>query len=296
MNYKEFQKDRDVVIRNSNNSISFVELKILVMRLAQLARQLNEKTFTVREKLSEKFEIDFEKGPNTKLSDEHVAYIKELLEPKPTAPAQIEEVIDNEIIKEEIEDVVSEEKSVVNEPVAEPSPPLDEPVIQSVGEVIGENKETIDEIPNQEDAELIKAPKVKLEGIKIIDKIDLPEPKIKEMVQEDEKPVVKAKEPKRERPKHKTNHKRRDSVKKERVVSKRPKEPINRGPSMKELQQQKLEKSYKPKTKQVKGKKKKAIKKKAAANAPVIEAQEVVELSNPKKTLLGKFWWWLTNG
>ena len=268
------------------------------MRLAQLARQLNEKTFTVREKLSEKFEIDFEKGPDTKLNDEHVEYIKDLLEPKPTAPVQIDEskASDSVIIEEEKEDVVSEEQIVVNDPIVELIPPLIEPVIQSVGEVIGETKEIVDENTNKEDAELIKAPKIKLEGLKIIDKIDLPEPKLKETVKEDEKQEVKEKQPKRERPKHKTNHKRRELVNKEKVVSKRPKEPINRGPSMKELQQQKLEKSYKPKTKQAKGKKKKAIKKKATANAPVVEVQEIVEITNPKKTFIGKFWWWLTNG
>jgi len=53
------------------------------MRLAQLARQVNEKTFTIRESLSEKFDIDFEKGPNTKLTDEHVNYIRDQFQPPP---------------------------------------------------------------------------------------------------------------------------------------------------------------------------------------------------------------------
>ena len=70
-------------------------------------------------------------------------------------------------------------------------------------------------------------------------------------------------------------------------------EPVNKAPSMRELKQQKFEESYKPKAKQVKGKKKKAAKKKSA---PEIVVEEPEIITNPKKTALGKFWWWLTNG
>lgn len=266
------------------------------MRLAQLARQINVKTFTVREQLSEKFEINFEKGPNTKLDDEHVLYIREFFE-----PAQPIEIVDSEEVQE-INEVVTAEEHVevpVDDIIEEPKPiepplPEKEPVIQSVGEVIGEKNKSAG-LPTEEEAELIKAPRVKLEGLKIIDKIDLPEPKIKEPKEEGEEvPVVQRAQSRPDRPKHKATSKNRKDIKRNTGSKKKEKEPVNRGPSMKELQQQKIDKSYKPKTKQVKGKKKKIIKKKAAQPAP--EVSEIIEITNPKKTSIGKFWWWLTNG
>ncbi len=335
------------------------------MRLAQLARSLDQKTFDVREALSKKFEIDFEKGPNTKLDDEHIAYVKELFaKPEPdnsTAPEEIAgEVIPDLVIEADKSDdkststpspqvnssgdlqskTVAELKKLAKEngisgfskmkkadlidSLQESKPPKEtEPVkatpekidlteikrkegVTTVEDILGRPEPEFPDLPKPEEAETIRAPKIELEGITVVDKIDLPEPPKKE---ENEKENSEPKDKQDSKPRRKKdNPSRNQSQRQERNKSQkqkesrkpRKKEPVNKAPSKQELQRKKLEESYKPKQKQVKGKKKKTAKKKAASEKAQIEAQEIQqqqeEIKNPKKTMIGKFWWWLTNG
>ncbi len=263
------------------------------MRLAQLARKLNEKTYTVREALSEKFDIDFEKGPNTKLLDEHVTYLEErfsISSPKSNESTEEEKTTSNDTVENQVDIDEVEDPTPKHPEQVEVEEIVEEPVIQTVGEVVG-NVELDPEAINPEEAELIKAPKVKLEGIKVVDKIDLPEPKEKEAeVPPEDKPQPKAKQKNRKKGRRPSSpHKSKEKVQAEKKKS----EPVNRGPSMQELKRQKFEESYNPKPKQIKKKKKKSSNKKVVQEQPL---QQPEIISNPKKTALGKFWWWLTNG
>lgn len=347
------------------------------MRLAQLARQVGEKTFTIRESLSEKFDIDFEKGPNTKLEAEHVAYIEERFkkeEPvvkEPIIEKMVPVAVDSatEPEKAEVEPTPSEVKPATPSPIEsveevqenpvkeDPTPAIEKQedlskrtvaqlkeiarsngikgisamkkaeliqVIEGsqvsvkekqkevpekidlakadpsktptkIEDILGRPEPEFPDLPKPEEAELIKAPKVQLEGIKVVDKIDLPEPpkpKEKKESEEDESKTQKRRQDQKtrsKRPQHKDHHGQGNQ---NRQKKKQPQ--VKKAPTKQELQKQKFEESYKPKPKQVKGKKKKAAKKKTAPpKAPEIQPEEI---KNPKKSALGKFWWWLTNG
>jgi hypothetical protein len=75
---------------------------------------------------------------------------------------------------------------------------------------------------------------------------------------------------------------------------------VKKGPSKQDFAKQKMEENYKPKPKQVKGKKKKAVQKQKVSEKVEIEKviiEEKIQAEiNPKKSGLGRFWWWLTNG
>ncbi|MFT7611848.1 MAG: hypothetical protein ACI9J3_000795, partial [Parvicellaceae bacterium] len=332
------------------------------MRLAQLARQVGEKTFKVRETLSKEFDINFEKGPNTKLEENHVAFITELFENKepevlvpiveemvtvavesaqepkavivpaaaPEAPKEeevieTEPVVEAEPVAEVVEAIQAEEikvettaevavdhskmtvaelkaiakeagikgisalkkadlieaikgSSKTSEPEKEAPSKIELPKEDrkdkgvTVGDILGQPKREFPDLPKPEDAELIKAPKATLEGFKVVDKIDLPEPKVKEVAEGEENDASEEKkESSSDRPKRQNNEPAKSrqpqhrygpgTEEKKAKVKKKAKSDVKKGPSKQDFAKQKMEENYKPKPKQVKGKKKKAVQK-----------------------------------
>jgi hypothetical protein len=190
------------------------------MRLGQLARKLEVKPSEIAELLNSKHQLEISVHPNSKIPDEFIQEIKDHFYVEPF----IEEVVVDELIVDEpivapIENIVEEpvtEATPITKDASEEVVKVEEtiPVIPEVTETISpivettitpesdEEENTSDEKePNSEtsewenvefisddvksQADTIKVPKIDLEGLKVVGKIDLPEPKV---VTPDEEP------------------------------------------------------------------------------------------------------------
>lgn len=166
------------------------------MRLAQIARKVGVTPTDVKRFLESTFEIEIGKEPNYKLNEDQVnAVLAEF-----PIPEAVEETVEEQVI---IPKDIPKEIEPVEEEVAE----LSSEVVEELGhtveavndiEISEETEEETTEDDNVEegntdteeseeefyeaevdpDAELIKAPKVKLDGLKILGKIELPEKKV----------------------------------------------------------------------------------------------------------------------
>ena len=168
------------------------------MRLGQLARKVNKNQDEVRRFIEKEFKVELNHDPNVKIEEDHMNaviaefYVEEVVEEKPIKAVEAEKVEEpvqeepkaEEPVAEETpeieEDIVTEE---VNEEVAVAETEEVEETTSEVEEQVEETEEELDpfiERPVDPDAELIKAPKVELEGFKVVGKIDLPVEKVVE--------------------------------------------------------------------------------------------------------------------
>ncbi|MEY4930521.1 MAG: hypothetical protein RI909_1245 [Bacteroidota bacterium] len=131
------------------------------MRLAQLARKLAIRPSQIVDYLAAK-QIFPDEGSNARLSDE----VTELVVLH-FAPDRLNEIM------------TVDEKNT--EPISLPDPVVEEPVLAPVKEeVIVMAVPSLPEVVEEKiEIEVIKAPKVELSGLKVLGKIELPEPKKK---------------------------------------------------------------------------------------------------------------------
>lgn len=152
------------------------------MRLSKLARELS--------KTPSELVIFFEKrghkeytGPNSKISEEHVELLykkfnPELLEiknkkdsgPENNNNQKMDDGSSEEIVIETDAILESEPEMINDSPEKDPEPQVNE---------LNEG------IKQEDEVEVIRAPKIKLEGVKVVGKIDLPEP-VKKVQKEEE--------------------------------------------------------------------------------------------------------------
>ncbi len=128
------------------------------MRLGQLARKLSLKPLEIVDFLAGQ-SIQIDSGNNTRLEDEHVKLVLQKY-----APGELMENVEKAIEEEEVIEI---------------------PTIESVNEAASFDMvipEKINSTPEEERVEVIKAPKIELSGLKVLGKIDLPEPKKKEPI------------------------------------------------------------------------------------------------------------------
>ena len=178
------------------------------MRLGQLARHIDTTTTEIVEFLAEKGVVK-NNHPNVKLNeDEETEVINhfrpELLNEKEevtesisnnevaegTVPEPPKEQIEDEVVEQNQEEPESiepqeelkpeQEEGDVEEPIAVPTP-----VSVTAADL---NPEDEDAVIEYEHIDVIKAPKVELPGLKVLGKIDLPEPKVKEEEPEQQEP------------------------------------------------------------------------------------------------------------
>lgn len=142
------------------------------MRLAQLARKLAIKPSDVTTFLASQ-NIVLEDSSNAKVADEYVALVIHHFAPEMLAGSTDMETPSAEV--EEIVDTINEEAATT--------------VIATPAEVV--EREPVTESETKEDIlpEVIKPQKVELPGLKVVGKIDLPEPKKKVV---EEKPAEEA--------------------------------------------------------------------------------------------------------
>lgn len=145
------------------------------MRLGQLARKLSIGTSDVVDFLASQ-NISIEPGINTRLDDSLVVRVIEKFAPgmkdellgatpsEETPVTKAEEPAPLAVAVEEVEEAVTAA-----------------PVVQAI--------EEITEDVSGEKPEVIKAPKIELSGLKVLGKIELPEPKKKEVKEEEPTPV-----------------------------------------------------------------------------------------------------------
>ena len=197
------------------------------MRLAQIARKVNTKPQEIRQFVKEKFDLELDSDPNTKLEEEQVNAIIEHFK----VEEEIVEEVKEKVVVEEVDDSIdpnvdtdidtlkeiaeeeSEEKIEIPEVVAEEAKPVAEEfkddtsaelsvqeekpkkVVEikhadpeAVDEAAEEDPTSFEEVEVDREAELIAAKVDKLEGIKVVGKIDLSEPE----PEEEELPTVDA--------------------------------------------------------------------------------------------------------
>ncbi|MGB0934030.1 MAG: hypothetical protein ACPGU5_07085 [Lishizhenia sp.] len=165
------------------------------MRLGQLARRLEINAKDIVTYLEKEHQISITNHPNSKLPEDSLDAILENFKPSPVE--EMNKALEIEPIEDisrpvEPEQVANEVEIEIEEPethvAAAEVEPTNEPT--EVKEKIEADDEPV--IEEEESAPLniidgiIKAPKVDLEGIKVVGKIDLPEPKKVEEVTESE--------------------------------------------------------------------------------------------------------------
>lgn len=231
------------------------------MRLAQLARKLSIKQSEVIEFLATR-QITVQDSSNARIEEEHMKIVVGHF-----APALLEEISAQSAEEEKIESA-EVPIEVVATPQLEPIAPA---------EAVIEN--------NDQPTELIKAPKVELAGLKVLGKIELPEPKKKETNSEgsttEEKPTKKFGQPRERKQFERRDNRNPISLQRERE---------EREAERKRQEQLKLEKELKTK--------RYLNKIKQQPNKPVKlvkeEVEEVVTVEEPQPTTLwGKFIKWL---
>jgi len=174
------------------------------MRLGQLARKLALRPSQIVDYLASK-QIFPDEGSNARLSDEVTERV--ILH---FAPGRLNEIM------------AVEEK--ITETMAMPEPVQEVPVITNVEEVIEVEATPIpvmEAIEEKPEVEVIKAPKVELSGLKVLGKIELPEPKKKTVVPESQEGTVEptqvegekipVTEKRQRRPEPRVNTQRRDN-------------------------------------------------------------------------------------
>lgn len=152
------------------------------MRLAQIARKLNTTPNVIIKFIEQNFEVKIPSAPNTKIPDEYVPRILQYFSPdttedhvaKPEETIPINDDLESKEVREETTHSAEENITIINK----------EDETNETDSVKEEAPEEVEEVKdlNIEDG-VIKAPKVKVHGIKVIDKIELPSKPQKESVE-----------------------------------------------------------------------------------------------------------------
>ena len=127
------------------------------MRLGQLARKLSLRPSQIIEFLAQQ-NIQLEDNSNTRIDDQHVETVVRYF-----APASLEQIIAEPDEIEEVKEMA--DATPVEEPLSTENVP-------------------VDDVPNISEPEIIRVQKIELSGLKVLGKIELPEPKKKESPQE----------------------------------------------------------------------------------------------------------------
>lgn len=258
------------------------------MRLGQLSRQLEISSEQIVKLISENFR-EVNNHPNIKISEEELEFLNDRFAPK-----------------EEIQEVPQEIEAAVIEEAKEP---LKEVETSEVPEFIEELRPQVisleDEFHAQtEDLESYKAEKPHLEGLKVVGKIDLPEPIVKEKEEnpEEKDDLRKARNERvirqrKERSERRTNALLEEKKKAKRLAIKKKFEEEER---LKNLKKKHYEEHVKAKIKPVAPRKKK-VRVEETGSAPAVPYSSPAKKANSRKPIpkqraknpIKRFWLWL---
>jgi hypothetical protein len=246
------------------------------MRLAQLARKLTIRPTVIVDFLTQ-HNIQIEDGSNTRLEDAYVDLIM-----KKFAPARAAEIAAELRLEKEIElkaDLAEEKIEIISQ-----SPVLENLTFSST-DILAEK------------IEVIKAPKVELSGLKVLGKIELPEPKKKEIeplaeqAQSDQPITAEVAKPPRQ-------ENRKPFINRKEVSNQR---PVKNSIALeRERKAQEAEKKQRERQKQEKEKRTLYYLSKVKVVAPIKsiklvkeEVEEFIPSAPAPKTIWGKFMKWL---
>jgi hypothetical protein len=240
------------------------------MRLGQLARKLEIRPIDIVDFLA-KQNITIEDGTNTKIEDEHTALVFQHFAPTMS------------LMEATSTDVQPTSQQV-------PLPPTEELVLPENNTPAAPTR--FETAPQSEVPEVIKASKIELSGLKIVGKIDLPEPKNKLPEDTAEKPAIPSEEPKEaRREKQKPNGSRSRRSFQNPIALQREQEAL-------EAQKKREEELRRQKEKRTQNYLKKVKTPQPTKAAKFIKEQteqmSATELAEPPKTWWGKFIKWLT--
>ncbi len=254
------------------------------MRLGQLARKLALRPSQIVDYLATQNAFP-EEGSNARLSDEVTAQVVLHF-----APERLSEILTRE----------EKNPETVNTSAAVEDPPVDIMEVEEVANVAVEQSPVIE--TTAEKPEVIKAPKVELTGLKVLGKIDLPEPRKKSApVAESEEGVEgeKSEIPVTEKQPVKTERKEKISKRRENYTQRPTRNPIaeQRERKAREEEEKRKIKAERDKDKRTQyylqrvktGQPTKAVK---IVSEPT-ESFELKEVKPAPKTWLGKFLRWL---
>ncbi|MCI5056100.1 MAG: hypothetical protein MRY83_08330 [Flavobacteriales bacterium] len=158
------------------------------MRLGQIARKYKVKPKEILESLKLEYEVELDENPNLKLTDDQLEYLDEKFKVEEEVTEE-PVTIGNPYKKEE--EVIEEKAATVNDEIEA----KEDVVVEEPAKVDSEAPKTIEEIEQavsdfvpeelRESAEVIKAPKIELQGPKVVDKIDLPDSMLNDMIEVD---------------------------------------------------------------------------------------------------------------
>jgi hypothetical protein len=251
------------------------------MRLGQLARKLAITPSEIIQFLAENEIQTMDLSNNARIADDHVLLIMNKFAPAMTSEIAAALTADGD------------EVEVVEQPVAVVSER--EPVPKASKE-IQTSEVDLEEPAGDSSADVIKAPKVMLSGLKVIGKIELPEPKKKEqpVTEQEEDAVVKDNPP----TKRKFEDRKSVNSKRESRSQQQRKNPISQ---QREREKMEAEEKRKADAERKKEQRTQNYLKKVKASAPTkamkLIDEQVIEMSeriqDPPKTLIGKFFRWL---
>lgn len=275
------------------------------MRLGQLARVVALKPKELISFLEEKG-INNYTHANSKLSQEDESFILDHFGKKLEKPEEVIEIkkttshppdipsasVEDIPVKEELADAAEEASVPVNketEPEASPS---------SNSEVIEEDKSEVEEV---EEVELIKAPKIELPGLKVVGKIELPEPPKKETTEKAEDTEASNEKNRRRKPgdrNRKTGTRRNQDpdynpIKEKREREKRRKERKLEEQKKKEKQKKAQHYYGKVAPQQAKSNPKKKPVQPASYSQVVLENEKKEKQNIKKGNVLVRLWRWL---
>ncbi len=224
-------------------------------------------------------------------------FTKEKAKPKkPETPLDDIASVDGELAPDVFEEKVEEVPEVESEQTEEAPTPAPEPnedeVIQT--DKLLEMLEAGEVPPDLDKIKLIKAPKKELAGLKVLGKVDLPEPKKKEKPEEKETKENRRGRNQRPQLSEEEREKRRLEGKRKREAHQAREEKRQKEREQRELKRRK-EAHYRQKLEKAKAATA-ATPQKRKAEESAIQTEELPVQEQPvmqPKTVLGKFWKWL---
>lgn len=294
-----YTKSKGIEINNHPNSKLDDEVEKMVTDHFDILPEIEESEVEVETLIVEE--------PEAEKEADNVEEIVEVQDEIEATPTTVEEVSDKEL--DEIDNDLAANTETHEEAVLEitdSSTSTEEPVKEAIPEHIEDNRKvaTVTELLDDEseallaEVDIIKAPKVELEGLKVVGKIELPEPKKKEENEEDTEEVLSI--DKRE------TRKRRNTDRKVLSEEEREKRRVRAKEKRKEKEEWEARKKKIISERKKKEQKEKFYKERLASEAAVevsnpkkkkkklVLEPESVEAELPKpKTVLGKFWRWL---
>ncbi len=270
------------------------------MRIGQLARKYDA---TIEEIISYLKEIEPNHDslhPNAKLDEPTSLMVINRFAPSTEIPAEDSSKADNELVIEDEVSAVEDESEVPQEELIEP---IKEPEVQAPQKAEDEIIETdrlLELLESEEEPvdldkiKLIKAPKRELDGLKVVGKIDLPEPKVKtveesEQLEKDTAPI--------RNQRHHRSQLSDEEREKRRLKAKRKKEEYDARQKKRNKEREERQRKAKKKThyeQKIQLAKSSQSKLKSPKQKQLVPPEIIDERPQPK-TLMGRMWRWLNS-